>query len=166
MARGGPARGSEGRRCAHWMSIALVFTGGCRRTGWVHGLCGSDPRSGAKESLSDGRLVRRTVCPDRTRGSECPFRHGEHGAATNAKSPGHCASGRKEGASILDARRRWNAEGARNSDEKVIQGQRGSAVEIHPLPARRPGLGRRFARCHNILNENDFSRPVRVCRES
>ena len=55
---------------------------------------------------------------------------------------------------------------APNSDDKVMQGQSWSAVEFHPLPARRPGLDRRLVRCHNILNENGFSRLVRGSRES
>ena len=106
---------------------------------------GSDPRSGA---LGDARLVRRSVRSDRVRRCACPFQHGEDGAASarparqpqeriaasEAVSPGRCVLGRKEGASILEDRRRWNAEGARNSDEMVMSGQLCSAVEFHPLP--------------------------------
>ncbi len=41
----------------------------------------------------------------------------------------------RDGVSILDDRRRWNAKGARNSAAMVTRGQSCSAVEFHPLPA-------------------------------
>ena len=48
-------------------------------------------------------------------------------------------------------------EGAPKSNDKDMKGQSCSAVEIHPLPVRRPGMGRRYAHCHNMLKKMDFS---------
>jgi len=42
------------------------------------------------------------------------------------------------------------------SDDEVMKGQWCSAVEIHPLPARRPDMDRWFEHCHNALNTHGF----------
>jgi len=39
-------------------------------------------------------------------------------------------------------------DSAPKSDEKVTKGQPWSAVEFHPLPARRPSISRWSGRCH------------------
>jgi len=63
-------------------------------------------------------------------------------------------------------RARWNAGSAPKFDDKDMKSQSRSAVEIHPLPARRPGMGRRFAHCHNTLKRRDFLRSSKKRRKS
>ena len=119
--------------------------------------------------------------PIRPRRSTGPFRLGEHGAAaarparqpqeriaaSEAMSPGGIAY-RAVKRARLSRMTGGNEmpEGAPKSDDKDMKGQSWSAVEIHPLPVRRPGMGRGFPHCHNMLNRFDFSRLGTGCPES
>lgn len=51
------------------------------------------------------------------------------------------------------------------SAAKVTKGQAWSAVEFHPLSARRPGMVQRIAYCHNLLNKIVFSCSGGSCRD-
>ena len=60
----------------------------------------------------------------------------------------------------------WAPLGALHHLQGHNQGQSWSAVEIHPLPARRPGMRRRLEHRHNALNKRGFSCLFQSRRES